>query len=127
MDPARVQTELDTMAAQAVAAHIDPGYVTRVFTDQVNANQAIQYTRFAGWKLNPTDAPAAAPDLSASRATIDGLNETMLTQITADWEVLGSPGCPSVLDAARADVTRVRQFDELYQRALWVATSSFCR
>jgi chorismate mutase len=111
----------------ATAAHIDPNYVTRVFADQIHAAEAIEYSRFAGWKLNPADAPAAPPDLSASRSTIDGLNHTMLSQIVAGWDLLHSPACAPDLDAARADVIRARQLDGLYQQALSLATESYCQ
>jgi chorismate mutase len=126
-DPGRVEQELAKLGAEATAAHVDPNYVTRVFGDQINATEAIEYSRFAGWKLNPADAPATAPDLSASRSTIDGLNQTMLTQIAADWDELHSPACAPDLDAARSDVVRARQLDGLYQQALSLATQSYCQ
>nr|WP_232006824.1 chorismate mutase [Mycobacterium sp. 1245805.9] len=126
-DPGRVQQELTKLGAEASAARVDRNYVTRVFGDQINATEAIEYSRFADWKLNPSDAPAAAPDLSESRSTIDGLNHTMLTQIVAGWELLHSPGCATELDAARSEVARARQLDGLYQQALSLATKSYCQ
>jgi chorismate mutase len=125
-DPARVQQELNTLGADATAQRIDPGYVIRVFTDQINATEAIEYARFADWQLNPSDVPAAPPNLSASRSTIDGLNQTMLTQLAHDWDLLHSSACALQLDAARRDVIRSRQLDNLYQRALSSATESYC-
>jgi chorismate mutase len=125
-DPARVQQELDKLGADASAERIDPGYVTRVFTDQINATEAIEYARFADWQLNPSDVPGAPPDLSASRSTIDGLNQTMLTQLVRDWDLLHSSACAPQLDAARSDVARSRQLDNLYQKALSSATESYC-
>ena len=126
-DPGRVEEELAKLGAEATAAHVDPNYVNRVFGDQITATEAIEYSRFAGWKLNPADAPATAPDLSASRSTIDGLNQTMLTQVAADWDQLHSPACAPDLDAARSDVVRARQLDGLYQQALSLATQSYCQ
>jgi chorismate mutase len=126
-DPGRVRQELAKLGAEATAAHVDPNYVTRVFGDQINATEAIEYSRFAGWKLNPADAPAAAPDLAESRSAIDGLNHTMLTQIVAEWDLLHSPGCGPELDAARGDVAHARQLDGLYQQALSLATRSYCQ
>jgi chorismate mutase len=126
-DPGRVQQELANLGAEATAAHVDPNYVARVFGDQINATEAIEYSRFAGWKLNPADAPVTAPDLSESRSTIDGLNRTMLTQIVADWDLLHSPACTPDLDTARSDVVRARQLDGLYQQALSLATHSYCQ
>ncbi|WP_369830405.1 chorismate mutase [Mycobacterium sp. E2327] len=126
-DPGRVQQELAKLGAEASAARVDPNYVTRVFGDQINATEAIEYARFADWKLNPADAPGAAPDLSESRSTIDGLNHTMLTAIVAGWDLLHSPGCATDLDAARSEVARARQLDGLYQQALSLATKSYCQ
>ena len=125
-DPGRVQEELAKLSADAAGEHIDPTYVTRVFGDQINAAEAIEYQRFADWKLNPPGAPAGPPDLAASRSAIDGLNQTMLTQIAANWDLLRSPRCPGQLDAARHDVVQARQLDSLYQRALSTATQSYC-
>jgi chorismate mutase len=125
-DPARVQQELNKLGADASAQRIDPGYVTRVFTDQINATEAIEYARFADWQVNPSDVPGAPPDLSASRSTIDGLNQTMLTQLVHDWDLLHSSACAPQLDAARSDVIRSRQLDNLYQKALSSATESYC-
>jgi len=125
-DPARVQQQLDKLGADATAQHIDPGYVTRVFVDQINATEAIENARFADWQLNPSDVPAAPPDLSASRSAIDELNQTMLTQIVRDWDLLHSLACVPQLDAARSYVIRSRQLDTLYQQALSSATESYC-
>jgi chorismate mutase len=125
-DPGRVQEELAKLNADAAGEHIDPTYVTRVFGDQINATEAIEYQRFADWKLNPSGAPAGSSDLAASRSAIDGLNQTMLTQIAANWDLLRSPRCPGQLDAARHDVVQARQLDSLYQRALSTATQSYC-
>jgi chorismate mutase len=53
----------------------------------------IQYSRFAGWKFDPATAPTSAPDLSASRSVIDGLNHRMVNEIAAQWPLLQSPAC----------------------------------
>jgi chorismate mutase len=125
-DPGRVQQELAKLGAGATAKHIDPDYVARVFGDQINATEAIEYSRFADWKLNPVSAPAASPDLSASRSTIDALNQTMLAQIALNWDLLHSPACALQLDVARGEVIMARQLDSLYQEALSLATNSYC-
>ena len=126
-DPDRVQQELGKLGNEARAQHIDPNYVTRIFGDQINATEAIEYSRFADWKLNPEGVPAAPPDLSASRSAIDGLNQRMLTQIAANWDLLHSPPCTIQLDTVRSEVIRARQLDGLYQRALSLATQSYCQ
>ncbi|WP_225342281.1 chorismate mutase [Mycobacterium intracellulare] len=126
-DPVRVRQELAKLGDDAVAARIDRDYITRVFGDQIGATEAIEYGRFADWKLNPGDAPADSPDLAASRSTIDGLNQAMLAQISANWDVLHSPACAGQLDAARGAVVASRRLDGLYRRALWSATQSYCQ
>jgi len=126
-DPGRVAQELAKVGAEATAQHIDPNYITRVFGDQINATEAIEYSRFADWKLNPSNVPAGSPDLSASRSAIDALNQTMLTQIVANWDLLHSSACALQLDAARSGVVSARQLDSLYQQALSLATGSYCQ
>jgi chorismate mutase len=126
-DPSRVQQELAKLGADAVARHIDPDYVTRVFGDQIHATEAIEYSRFADWKLNPQSVPLAPPDLSASRSAIDALNQTMLTQLAANRDVLHSPACGVQLALARSVTVEARQLDGLYQQALSLATQTYCQ
>ena len=126
-DPARVRQELSRLGDEAVAEKIDRDYVTRVFGDQISATEAIEYSRFADWKLDPASAPAGAPDLSSSRSAIDSLNQTMLTEISANWGLLRSPQCATQLDAARSGVMQAHQFDNLYRQALSSATQSYCQ
>jgi chorismate mutase len=126
VDPARVEEELAALRADAAAKRIDADYVARVFGDQINATEGIEYSRFADWKFSPSAAPAAAPDLSASRSTIDALSQTMLTQISLNWDFVHSPACADALDAARSDVVGARRLDSLYQQALSLATRSYC-
>jgi chorismate mutase len=125
-DPTRVQQVLQSVAADAESAGAPSDFVTSVFTDQINATEAIQYSRFSWWKLNPADAPAWAPDLSASRALIDSLNAAMVVQIAAQLPVLNAPDCTTRLDAAKAAVADQRQLDLLYRQALDAATRSYC-
>ncbi|MGZ4562350.1 MAG: chorismate mutase [Mycobacterium sp.] len=126
-DPGRVREELAKLSAAATADHLDPGYVTRIFGDQIDATEAIEYSRFADWKLNPAGVPVAPPDLSASRSAIDGLNQAMLSQIAANWDTLHSPACAVDLDTARDGVIGTRRLDGLYQQALTTATRSYCQ
>ncbi len=58
---------------------------------------------------------------------IDDLNQAMLSQVVANWDLLHSPACPAQLDLARAGVVRARRLDGLYQRALALATQSYCQ
>nr|WP_278248620.1 chorismate mutase [Mycobacterium decipiens] len=126
-DPARVEQQLTKLRDDATSEDIDPEYVTRVFRDQISATEAIQYSRFADWKLNPPSAPAEPPDLSVSRSAIDALNHKILSQIGLNWNLLAAPSCAAQLDRARRDTIGVRHFDGLYQRALTRATQSYCQ
>lgn len=126
-DPGRVEQELAKLRDDAIARHVAPDYVARIFGDQIDATEAIEYTRFADWKLNPRQVPAAPPDLSTSRSTIDTLNQTMLSQLSANWDLLRSPACVAQLDGARAGVVQARQLDGLYQQALSLATQTYCQ
>jgi chorismate mutase len=126
-DPSREQQELAGLREDAAAQHLDPDYVVRVFGDQFNAMDAIEYNRFSQWKLNPGSVPAAPADLSASRAAIDGLNNKILSQIVLNGSLLGSPGCARQLKDASTETIRVHRFGDLYQQALSRATGSFCQ
>jgi len=126
-DPARVRQVLETVSTDAETAGVPGDFVTALFIDQINATEAIQYSRFSAWKLDPATAPVSAPDLGASRGLIDGLNGRMIALIAANWPVLGAPDCPILLDAAQNIVTQSRQLDPLFRQALESATRSYCR
>jgi chorismate mutase len=126
-DAARVRQVLDAVSADATSAGIDPDHVRAVFADQINATDAIEYARFSEWKLDPASAPAQAPELSASRAAIDALNHTMVSQLALHRDSLQSPTCAADLDDAVNLAVTARQLDGLYRRALSFATRSYCR
>ncbi|MGD9619595.1 MAG: chorismate mutase [Mycolicibacterium sp.] len=126
-DPARDQQVLAAAAAAAAERNIQPGYVTEVFRDQIDASLAIEYTRLAQWKFDPASAPAAAPDLAASRVRIDELNRQIVNEIAHDWDVLHSPTCTAELDAAKMTVVQTRAMDPLYRQAIDVATRNYCQ
>ncbi len=125
-DPPRVEQVLAAVSADATGRGVDPDYVRHIFTDQINATEAIEYTRLAQWKLDPGSAPGVAPDLAASRATIDRLNTEMVADVALHWSVLRSPDCTGMLDDAKTAVTNARMLDPLYQQALAVSTHSYC-
>ncbi len=126
-DPTRVAQVLGAVSADAQSAGVSAEYVTQVFGDQIDATEAIQYSRFSWWKLDPSAAPRSAPDLSASRQTIDGLNHRMVIEIADDWPVLHSPACTAELAAAKSAVVVNRGLEPLYVQALDAATRSYCR
>ena len=126
-DTARVHQVLAAVGAEAESDGVPVDYVRTLFTDQINATEAIQYSRFAWWKLNPAAAPATAPDLSTSRTGIDALNHRMVAEIAEQLPVLRSADCSIELDAAKAAVNGARALDPLYRQALDAATRSYCR
>ena len=125
-DPQRVNQVMDAVGSDAAAHGIDAQYVATVFTDQINATEAIEFTRFAQWKFDTSTAPTTAPDLSESRSAIDGFNMTMVDEIALQWNSLHSPMCANELNAATAAVGAARQLDPLYAQALEAATRSYC-
>jgi chorismate mutase len=126
-DPARANQVLDSVGADATAHGIEPGYVRTVFTDQIAANEGIQYTRFGQWKFDPATAPTSAPDLAESRTQINGLNKVLVDEIALHWNSLHSQGCGKDLADATGAVVAARQLDGLYQQALTSATRSYCQ
>ncbi|WP_374158776.1 chorismate mutase [Mycobacterium sp. G7A2] len=125
-DPVREQQVLDAVAEEARTQRIDPAYVTTAFRDQIDATVAVEYARLAGWKLDPATAPADAPDLAASRATIDALNREMVAEMAGQWPALHAPSCRADLSAATDAVAQARGLDDLYRQALGFATRSYC-
>jgi chorismate mutase len=126
VDPKRVDEVLAAVSVDASNRGTDGAHVRRIFTDQIDATEAIEFSRFAQWKLDPTSAPGAAPDLAASRATIDGLNNEMVEQVALQSPVLHSPDCTSTLDEAKAQVANARTLEPLYRQALSFSTRSYC-
>jgi chorismate mutase len=125
-DAPRVEQVLTAVSADAGARHLDTQQVRRIFTDQINATEGVEYSRFAQWKFDPAVAPTQTPDLAQSRAAIDGYNRTMVAELAAQWPLLHSPECAARLGAAKAAVADARALDPLYRQALDVATRSYC-
>ena len=125
-DTKRVVQVLDSVDADAAGHGLDEAYIRRVFTDQINATEAIEYTRFSQWKMDPASAPTKAPDLSESRSAIDGFDQTMVADLAADQAVLHGPNCATTLNDARGAVIAARGLDPMYQQALTLATRQYC-
>ncbi len=126
-DPQRVNQVMAAVGSDATAHGIDAHYVATVFTDQINATEGIEYTRFGQWKFDTSTAPTTAPDLSDSRAAIDGFNKTMVDEIALQWNSLHGPTCSDELRAVTDAVGAARRLDPLYRQALSSATRSYCR
>ena len=125
-DPPRAAAVLDAVDADATAHGVDPDYVRAIFTDQIDATEGIEYTRFAQWKFDPATAPTTAPDLSESRTAIDGFNKTMVGEIAVQWDSLHGIACTGEVQEATDAVATDRRLDPLYRQALSSATRSYC-
>jgi chorismate mutase len=125
-DPPRSRQVVDSVGVDATKQGIDPQPVRTIFTDQVHATEGIEYTRFGQWKLDPAAAPTTAPDLSASRAAIDGFNHQMVSEMALHWDSLRGPACGQQRDDAVRAVIADRHLDPLYQQALTFATNAYC-
>lgn len=125
-DTKRVVQVLDSVDADAAGHGLDEAFIRRVFTDQINATEAIEYTRFSQWKMDPASAPTKAPDLSESRAAIDGFDQTMVADLAANQAVLHGPNCVTTLSDARGAVIAARGLDPMYQQALTLSTRLYC-
>ncbi len=125
-DTQRADQVLDAVAADAAAHGIDPQYVRTAFTNQIGATEGIEYTRFGEWKFDPSTAPTTAPDLSESRAAIDGFNKIIVDEIALHWNSLHGPACGTDLRDATEAVSADRRLDPLYRQALTAASRSYC-
>ncbi|WP_082961570.1 chorismate mutase [Mycobacterium sp. 852002-51152_SCH6134967] len=126
-DRQRADAVLDAVAADASARGIDQGYVRAVFTNQIDATEGVEYTRFGQWKFDPASAPNTAPDLNATRSQIDEFNKAMVDEIAQQWNSLHAPNCTFELKHAIDAVANARQLDPLYRHALSAATRSYCK
>ncbi|WP_084523478.1 chorismate mutase [Nocardia inohanensis] len=125
-DPPRERQVLDAVTAMATDRGVDPGYVHRVFRDQIDATEAIEYLRFAQWKLDPAQAPAARPDLAAARGRIDTLNRRMVEAIARDGAELRAADCAMKVAAAVTVAVPTLRLSPDYALALTRATRSYC-
>lgn len=125
-DRQRADAVLDAVAVDATARGIDQGYVRKIFADQIDATEGIQYIRFGQWKFDPASAPTTAPELSQSRSQIDGFNRTMVEEIAQQWNWLHGPDCTTVLTDTTDAVAHARQLDPLYREALSAAVRNYC-
>src|SRR5260370_35738142 len=63
-DPQRVEQVLRAVSADAAGRGVDVDYVRRIFTDHIDAPEAMEYPPFAQWKLDPASSPSGAAAVS---------------------------------------------------------------
>jgi chorismate mutase len=125
-DRDRAAQVLDMVGVDARSRGLDEKFVRGAFENQIHATEGVEYARFSQWKFDPAHAPGVAPDLAETRASIDGLNHAMVTEMASRRDVLVDRECAAALAAARDSVVAARGLDPLYRSALEVATSSYC-
>jgi chorismate mutase len=126
-DPARERAVLDSAATKSTQLAIDPAVSIQIFTDQLEANKAVQYALYSRWSAHPGQAPTTRPDLGRLRPILDQITDGLLTQLKATYEVRASGGCVTQLSAARQRITRARALDPVHDDALGRALASICQ
>lgn len=126
-DPAREKAVLDAEATKSTQLGIDPVVALAVFTDQIEANKAVQFELYSRWRAHPGEAPITRPDLDQVRPILDRITDQLLAELKATQQRRAEPSCDSHLTGARQRVERTRRLDPLHEDALARALTSICR
>ena len=126
-DPLREQAVLASAAAKSAQLGIDPAVTVQVFTDQIDANKAVQYTLYAQWSDHPGKAPAVRPDLAQVRPILDQITDELLAQLKATQRVRADRACTARMADARHRAERAHALDQVHGKALDRALASLCR
>ncbi|MGH3841653.1 MAG: chorismate mutase [Pseudonocardiaceae bacterium] len=125
-DPAREQVVLDAVAAKSSQLGIDPVVARAVFTDQIEANKAVQYGLYSRWRAHPDQAPTTRPELGQVRPILDRITDQLLAELKTTAQIRTAPSCAGQLTATRQRVEHTRHLDPLHEDALTRALSSLC-
>lgn len=90
-DPVREKAVLDAVAAKSAQLGIDPKAAQAVFTDQIEANKAVQYGLYSRWSAHPDQAPTTRPDLSQVRPTLVSHHRSVVRRAPSDSAAQGRP------------------------------------
>jgi chorismate mutase len=126
-DPTREKAVLDTVTTKSTQLGIDPGISLAVFTDQIEANKAVQYGLYSQWRTHPGQAPTTRPDLAQVRPILDRITDQLLATLKATQQLRAEPSCAVQLTEALHRVERTRHLDPLHEDALTRALTSICR
>jgi len=126
-DPAREQAVLDTVTTKSTQLGIDPGTSRAVFTDQIEANKAVQYGLYSQWRTHPGQAPATRPDLAQVRPILDRITDQLLATLKATQQLRTEPSCTAQLTETLHRVEHTRHLDSLHEDALARSLTSICR
>jgi chorismate mutase len=126
-DPVREKAVLDAVAAKSAQLGIDPKAAQVVFTDQIEANKAVQYGLYSRWRAHPDQAPTTRPDLGQVRPVLDRITDQLLAELKATQQFRANQFCIAQLTRARNRVERTRHLDPMHEDALARALISICR
>jgi chorismate mutase len=126
-DPVREQVVLDAAATKATQLGVDPVFARVVFTDQIEANKAVQNGLYSQWRAHPDRAPITRPNLDQVRPILDRITDQLLAELKVTAQIRTEPSCTGQLTATRHRVERTRHLDPLHEDALIRALSSLCR
>jgi chorismate mutase len=126
-DPVREKAVLDAVAAKSAQQSIDSKAAQAVFTDQIEANKAVQYGLYSRWRAHPDQAPTNKPDLGQVRPILDRITDQLLAELKATQQLRANHSCTAQLTRTRNRVERTRHLDPLHEDALARALSSICR
>jgi chorismate mutase len=97
-DTAREARVLDAVAERGRGRGLDPASVRRFFAAQMEASKLVQQADFDRWRAGRESPAPVGPDLAASRARIDALDNEILDALAA---IGPSPLGPRAGPAAR--------------------------
>jgi chorismate mutase len=100
-DPAREKVVLDSAATMATQQGLDPNGTRTVFSDQIQANKAVQYGLFSAWTSHPDEAPTTRADLNQIRPTLDRITVDLVHQLAATRKTRSGQNCDSQLRSAQ--------------------------
>jgi chorismate mutase len=126
-DPVREKAVLDAAVAKATQLGVDPMFARVVFTDQIEANKAVQNGLYSQWRAHPDRAPTTRPDLGQVRPILDRITDQLLVDLKVTVQIRTEPSCAGQLTATRHRVEHTRHLDPLHEGALTRALSSLCR
>jgi chorismate mutase len=90
-DPERERVFLDSIAAKAKSANLDPEFTRTFFVAQIEAAKQLQEDDFRRWKMEGRGRFPDVPDLATQiRPKIDALSADLLGALAAVQPILGS-------------------------------------
>lgn len=116
-DPAHERSLLDAVAAKARDRGLDPTFVRRVFTAQIEAAKVVQQADHNRWKAAARGPFPDAPSLADLRAKIDALNEAILRELVDLTRALDDQDVRRSLPDRAAVILQGDGLDEAVRRA----------